>query len=77
MRRGSGKIVFGILCSIIAYFGVADLLHAQAVPGLDAIRVASGLSSPLFVTAPPSLAPADSASVARDRRRTRGAKPER
>jgi glucose/arabinose dehydrogenase len=28
-------------------------LHAQAVPGLDAIQVASGLSSPLFVTAPP------------------------
>src|SRR5207248_9025497 len=32
---------------------IANPLHAQAVPGLDAIRVASGLSQPLFVTAPP------------------------
>ncbi len=31
----------------------ASNLYAQAVQGLDAIRVASGLSSPLFVTAPP------------------------
>src|SRR6266566_7761740 len=28
-------------------------LRAQIVPGLDAIRVASGLTQPLFVTAPP------------------------
>jgi glucose/arabinose dehydrogenase len=28
-------------------------LRAQMVPGLDAIRVASGLTQPLFVTAPP------------------------
>lgn len=27
--------------------------HAQAVPGLDAVRVASGLTQPVFVTAPP------------------------
>jgi glucose/arabinose dehydrogenase len=42
-----------ILCSIVLYLGIASSLHAQAVPGLDAIQVASGLSSPLFVTAPP------------------------
>src|SRR5207245_9947554 len=28
-------------------------LRAQIVPGLDAVRVASGLTQPLFVTAPP------------------------
>jgi glucose/arabinose dehydrogenase len=33
--------------------GSASELTAQQVQGLDAIRVASGLSSPLFVTAPP------------------------
>jgi glucose/arabinose dehydrogenase len=32
---------------------VAVGVSAQTVPGLDAIRVASGLSSPLFTTAPP------------------------
>jgi glucose/arabinose dehydrogenase len=32
---------------------VAGNIFAQPVPGLDAVRVASGLSSPLFVTAPP------------------------
>lgn len=53
MQPGSAKVVFGILCSIIASFGMANLLHAQAVPGLSAIRVASGLSSPLFSTSPP------------------------
>lgn len=34
-------------------FAASDI-YAQAVQGLDAIRVASGLSSPLFVTAPPA-----------------------
>src|SRR2546430_7045216 len=43
-----------ILCSIVLYLVIANPLHAQAVPGLDAIRVASGLSSALFVTAPPN-----------------------
>src|SRR5438270_13476596 len=33
---------------------IATTLSAQQVPGLDAIRVASGLSSALFVTAPPN-----------------------
>jgi glucose/arabinose dehydrogenase len=42
-----------IVCSIVACFGVAVGVSAQTVPGLDAIRVASGLSSPLFTTAPP------------------------
>src|SRR5256885_1269620 len=42
-----------IVCAIIACFGIANALHAQAVQGLDAIRVASGLTSPLFATAPP------------------------
>lgn len=42
-------IRFGLVFWIVA----ASNLHAQAVQGLDAIRVASGLSSPLFVTAPP------------------------
>ena len=36
---------FGLIVSVSVF--------AQAVPGLDAIRVASGLTLPLFVTAPP------------------------
>jgi len=41
------------ICSLIlAAISLPDLL-AQMVPGLDAIRVASGLTQPLFVTAPP------------------------
>ncbi|MEY2544573.1 MAG: hypothetical protein QOE81_2034 [Verrucomicrobiota bacterium] len=51
MRAKYGKqILFGIICSVIAGLGTAN---GQAVPGLDAIRVASGLTQPLFVTAPP------------------------
>src|SRR5438477_11644896 len=42
-----------IVCSIIVCLGTVVGLKAQAIPGLDAIRVASGLSSPLFTTAPP------------------------
>jgi glucose/arabinose dehydrogenase len=41
------------VCSIIACIGIGNRLHAQSVPGLDAIRVASGLTQPLFVTSPP------------------------
>src|SRR5436309_1411329 len=41
---------FGLLPFCI--FAATDL-YGQAVQGLDAIRVATGLSSPLFVTAPP------------------------
>src|SRR4029453_4533080 len=41
------------ICSLIlAAISLAGL-QAQMVPGLDAIRVASGLTRPLFVTAPP------------------------
>jgi glucose/arabinose dehydrogenase len=50
MRAGMGKT---IVCSIVACLGAAAGLNAQPVPGLDAIRVASGLSSPLFTTSPP------------------------
>ena len=39
----------GWVCCVVG----ASKLTAQQVQGLDAIRVASGLSSPLFVTAPP------------------------
>jgi glucose/arabinose dehydrogenase len=53
MWANSGKVVFGIICSISACFEIAGGLQAQAVPGLDAIRVASGLNQPVFVTAPP------------------------
>jgi glucose/arabinose dehydrogenase len=43
----------GVFCLLVAAFATGEFLWAQAVPGLDAIRVASGLSSPLFVAAPP------------------------
>ena len=43
--QGLGLIAFWIFAG--------TNVHAQAVQGLDAIRVASGLSAPLFVTAPP------------------------
>jgi glucose/arabinose dehydrogenase len=49
MRTRAGKIILGIAATIILSNG----LHGQAVQGLDAIRVASGLTSPLFTTAPP------------------------
>jgi hypothetical protein len=38
---------------LAAWLVISNNLCAQQVQGLDAIRVASGLSSPLFVTAPP------------------------
>jgi glucose/arabinose dehydrogenase len=47
------RILVGIICSIFAGLELASELDGQAVPGLDAIRVASGLSSPLFAAAPP------------------------
>src|SRR5438477_7767749 len=53
MGTGKGKIGLGIVCSLIAYLQLAHPVFAQAVQGLDAIRVALGLSSPLFTTAPP------------------------
>jgi glucose/arabinose dehydrogenase len=53
MGAGVGKIIFGIAYFTFVLFCGATSLCAQAVPGLDAIRVASGLTQPLFVTAPP------------------------
>jgi glucose/arabinose dehydrogenase len=43
----------GTICSLILAAISLPGLRAQMVPGLDAIRVASGLTQPLFVTAPP------------------------
>jgi hypothetical protein len=40
-------------CFFAICFVISRNLCAQQVQGPDAIRVASGLSSPLFVTAPP------------------------
>jgi glucose/arabinose dehydrogenase len=54
MGAKSGKrILFGIIGSIVAFLGIANEVDGQAVSGLDAIRVASGLTQPLFVAAPP------------------------
>ena len=39
---------------LFVFWGMVSGAPGQAVPGLDAIRVASGLSSPLLSTAPPS-----------------------
>src|SRR5438105_11271671 len=52
MRGDGGRICFGIICAFVC-LALTGNSNAQAVPGLDAIQVASGLSSPLFVTAPP------------------------
>src|SRR4029453_19511205 len=41
------------ICSLILTAISLSGLRAQMVVGLDAIRVASGLTQPLFVTAPP------------------------
>jgi glucose/arabinose dehydrogenase len=51
MGMRSRKIIS--LGFVLLIFAAPSRAQAQAVPGLDAIRVASGLSSPLFVTAPP------------------------
>src|SRR6266568_2329522 len=53
MRPRVGKIGLGICCLLVAFIEPAPFVFAQAVQGLDAIRIASGLSSPLFTTAPP------------------------
>jgi glucose/arabinose dehydrogenase len=42
----------GLAC-LLATAAAFSSLHAQAVEGLDAVRVAGGLNSPVFVTAPP------------------------
>src|SRR5947199_6527166 len=48
-----GKFRWSRLGLVALWIFAASNLDGQAVPGLDAIRVASGLSSPIFVTAPP------------------------
>ena len=52
MRSGASRFGLGIICSFVC-ITLADDARAQAVSGLSATRVASGLSSPLFSTAPP------------------------
>lgn len=51
MRGFAGKIVF--VAVIFASLGSLELVQGQAVSGLAALQVASGLNQPLFVTAPP------------------------
>jgi hypothetical protein len=47
------RTMSGTFCSLILAAISLPGLRAQMVPGLEAIRVASGLTQPLFVTAPP------------------------
>jgi glucose/arabinose dehydrogenase len=51
MRAIKGKVF--LACAVLASFSASKLSNAQSVPGLSAVRVASGLSQPLFVTTPP------------------------
>ena len=48
-----GQCRWSRFCVFVFCLLGASKLAAQQPPGLDAIRVASGLSAPLFVTAPP------------------------
>src|SRR6476469_6656382 len=41
------------ICFGICIFTMQSKIYAQAISGLSAVRVASGLTQPLFVTAPP------------------------
>ena len=50
-RRGS-IVKIAICCLVLATISVSGL-QAGTAPGLDAVQVASGLTQPLFVTAPP------------------------
>lgn len=52
MKR-TGRFRCNVFAVLSFWIFAASNLCAQAVQGLDAIRVASGLSAPLFVTAPP------------------------
>ena len=45
--------LFACACMLAAAVGIPSL-QAQTLPPLDAIRIAGGFSSPLFVTAPPN-----------------------
>ncbi len=57
MERDRNRMHFvgrrAFLFGIFAALALASNARAQAVTGLDATRVASGLTQPLFVTAPP------------------------
>src|SRR5947209_5657943 len=55
MRRGWGAIIRGwlVLCAIALMLFPIARATGQAVPPLDAVRVATALSQPVFVTAPP------------------------
>jgi glucose/arabinose dehydrogenase len=51
MRAVRGKI--WIVFSLLSCFSIPAHVRAQAVPGLAAVRVATGLTAPLFATTPP------------------------
>lgn len=51
MRAIQGRII--VVCAALVLINLSESTNAQAVAGLSAVRVASGLSQPLFVTAPP------------------------
>src|ERR1700719_1641614 len=51
MRAIQGRII--VVCAALVSISSSESTNAQAVSGLAAFRVASGLSQPLFVTAPP------------------------
>src|SRR5438270_8691080 len=53
MASVARKIGLGCFWALIVLILPGQLLFAQTIPGLDAIRVASGLTQPLFVTSPP------------------------
>src|SRR5438874_13645736 len=50
-HRGS-IMKIAICCLVLAMISVSGL-QARTAPGFDAVQVASGLTQPLFVTAPP------------------------
>ena len=52
-RSIGGSIMKIAICSLVLATISVSGLQAGTAPGLDAVRVASGLTQPLFVTAPP------------------------
>jgi glucose/arabinose dehydrogenase len=58
MRESTGATVRcalrAIFCCLLVAAFANSKLHAQSVSGITAFRVASGLTQPLFVTAPPA-----------------------
>ena len=49
MRSGPRAMFYGVILAVLAHFD----LQAQSISGIAAVRVATGLTQPLFVTAPP------------------------